>query len=216
MFDAVNHCLQTMQSKVLLVYAGTVFNGVSRENGMRNIKLVVGSKSIGKALTWAYPHGQKHGIFTIPTYALMVSGMDATGKSVSKKFEVLRFGIKCEKGGSPAVVGLADQQTHIIKAWLPNYSVHSARSIEKGAWQVHGNFLIHDGPDDPKKEIYASVGCIEICNGPRGFDEFNDLIISLSGTTKKGRAAQLAEIGHSKNMMITYMAAARPAYGKAP
>lgn len=183
---------------------------------MRNIKLVVGNKPIGNSLTWAYPYGQKYGTFTIPTYALTVSGKDGTGKIVSKKFEVLRFGIKCEKGGSPTVVGLADQQTHIIKAWLPHYSVHSARSIERGAWQVYGNFLIHDGPDDPKKEVYASVGCIEICNGPRGFDEFNDLIISLSGTTKTERASQLAEIGQSKNMMITYMATTRPAYSKAP
>lgn len=183
---------------------------------MRKIKLVVGNKPIGKSLTWAYPYGKKYGVFTIPTYALTVSGKDGTGKSISKEFEVLRFGIKCEKGGSPTVVGLADQQTHIIKAWLPNYSVHSASSVEKGAWQVHGNFLIHDGPDNPKKDIYASVGCIEICNGPAGFDTFNDLIISLSGTTKKGRDAQLAEIGQSKNMMITYMVATRPAYGKAP
>ncbi len=76
--------------------------------------------------------------------------------------------------------------------------------------------MIHDGPDDPKQEVYASVGCIEICNGPQGFDQFNDFIISLSGTTKSARPAQLAEIGQSKKMIITYQRTVRPAYLKAP
>lgn len=77
------------------------------------------------------------------------------------------------------MVGLADHQTHIIKAWLPNYRVHSARSQENRAWQVYGNFLIHDGPDNPT-ELFATIGCVEVM-GYRGFVKFNDLIISLSG-----------------------------------
>jgi hypothetical protein len=183
---------------------------------MRAIKLSVGSKPIGTSLTWAYPHGQKFGNFVIATYQLTVSGADNNGKMLSRAFEVLRFGIECKKGGSPTVVGLANQQTHIIKAWIPTYSVHSANSLEMGAWHVYDNFLIHDGPDDTKQEVYASVGCIEICNGPQGFDQFNDFIISLSGTKKPTKSAQLAEIGQSKKMIITYQQASRPAYTKAP
>ncbi len=183
---------------------------------MKTIQLIVGNKPIGRSLTWAYPYGQKFGTFIIPTYQLTVSGTDKNGKASSRVFEVLRFGIQCDKGGSPKVVGLADQQTHIIKAWIPTYSVHSASSLEMGAWQVYENFLIHDGPDDPKREVYASVGCIEICDGPQGFDQFNDFIISLSGTTKTVRSAQLAEIGQSKKMIITYQQAVRPTYTKAP
>ena len=118
---------------------------------MRNIKIVVGNKPIGTALTWAYPKAQGLGVFTIPTYSLTVSGRLNNGKLDRRDFEVLRFGIQGKTSSSAQVVGLADQQTHIIKAWLPHYTVHSARSLEKGAWQVYGNFLIHDGPDDPKK-----------------------------------------------------------------
>ncbi|MCG8315364.1 MAG: hypothetical protein MI976_19315 [Pseudomonadales bacterium] len=183
---------------------------------MRTIDLNVGNKPIGKALTWAYPSGQKFGTFFIPTYELTVSGLDDKHTPAKQTFEVFRFGIKCEKSGSPRVVGLADQQTHFIKAWLPHYSVHSARSREKGAWQVYDNFLIHDGPDDPKKEVYASVGCVEICNGPQGFDRFNDFIISLSGSTKPSRASKLVEIGNSKKMKITYQKALRPNFTKVP
>src|SRR5688500_14771074 len=99
---------------------------------MKTINLIVGSKPIGKTLTWAYPYGQKFGAFIIPTYQFTVSGTDKTGKALTRQFEVLRFGIQCEKGGSPTVVGLADQQTHIIKAWIPTYTVHSASSLEMG------------------------------------------------------------------------------------
>jgi hypothetical protein len=152
----------------------------------------------------------------IPTYELTVSGTDDSGKQKIKVFKVIRFGLKSINGRTPSVVGLADQQTHTIKAWLPHYSVHSARSKERGAWQVYDNFLIHDGPDDPKKEVYASVGCIEICNGPRGFDKLNDLIISLSGSTRGKRSDKLTDIGNSKKMIITYQKAIRPATKKAP
>ena len=155
--------------------------------------------------------GKPWGIYTIPTYNLIVSGTDVSGRRVQYDFEVLRFGIQFKKGfSSPRVVGLADSQTHVIKDWLPHYTVHSAASVERGAWQVTGNFLIHDGPDDPTSEVYASIGCIEICHGPRGFDRFNNLLITLSGPKSHSRAERLKEIGHARNMSITYLRATRP------
>jgi hypothetical protein len=104
---------------------------------------------------------------------------------------------------------LAKHQTHVIKAWLPHYRVHSALSVENGAWQVYGNFLIHDGPDNPS-ELFATIGCIEIM-GKQGFMKFNDLIVSLSGPTEVNRPQQLAEIGRAHRISITYEAALRPA-----
>lgn len=176
----------------------------------RRIKLEVGNHPIGRAITFGYPAGRST-LFEIPTYKLTVNGTDDFRKPSKKDFEVFRFGVQQKSTtSSPTVVGLADFQTHIIKAWLPNYSVHSARSVERGAWQVYGNFLIHDGPDDPLSEVYASIGCIEICGGPKGFDIFNDYIISLSGSKKSTRAEKLAEIGSSGSMIITYLKANRP------
>ena len=158
-----------------------------------------------------------HGTFWIPTYDLEVSGTDSAGKAVSTTYEVLRFGLHCPtKKSSPATVGLASEQVHVIKAWLPHYSVHSARSLEVGAWQVYDNFLIHDGPDDPLTEVYASIGCLEICGAPRGFDGFNDLLISLSGPKATARSAQLAEIGKSRNITIKYEKSTRPPVVKGP
>jgi hypothetical protein len=110
---------------------------------------------------------------------------------------------------------LADYQRHTIKAWLPYYGVHSDRGrsppdpLKIGAWQVKDNFLIHDGPDD-SRDLYASIGCVEIM-GFRGFELFNNLIISLAGPTSSSRDQQLREIGNSGRIFITYEKATRPA-----
>lgn len=179
---------------------------------MRNVHLEVGNKEIGTAKTWAYPNGAALGVFTLPTYALTVRGMNGKGGAVVKTFEVFRFGLLCKDPASGAsVVGLANAQSHIIKAWLPHYRVHSAPSREDGAWQVYDNFLIHDGPDDTQDKVspYASIGCIELC-GPQQFIALNDLIIELSGPSAAKRADQLAEIGRSKTIEIKYLPAKRP------
>jgi len=54
----------------------------------------------------------------------------------TRDFEAIRFGVMKKGAASARVVGLSDQQTHTIKLWLPDYTVHSANSPEKGAWQV--------------------------------------------------------------------------------
>ena len=177
---------------------------------MRQIKLYVGAKPIGTAITWAYPYGKTE-YYIIPTYELIASGKDAKGVSSKASFEVIRFGVyRKERKGTAKVVGLADHQVHNIKAWLPYYSVQSASSPEKGAWQVYSDFLIHDGPDNPHQQLYASKGCVEICGGPHGFVKFNDYLIHLSGSTASKRSEQLKEIGKARNMFIEYEKALRP------
>jgi len=183
---------------------------------MRSVRLLVGSTPIGTAVTWAYPDGGAE-TYIIPTYELSVSGKDRNGVSHQRKFEVIRFGVQQKgKRGQATVVGLANHQIHIIKAWLPHYTVHSASSPEKGAWQVYGNFLIHDGPDDPHRQVYASIGCVEICGGPNGFVEFNNYLIQLSGPKSTGRAEQLKEIGEVQNITIEYEKASRPPLRRYP
>lgn len=183
---------------------------------MRHVLLTVGNKEIGRARTWAYPEGYDKGEYWIPTYQLTAQGNDESGSAVEEKFEVLRFGLYAPtRKSAPKCVGLANDQTYVIKAWLPHYTVHSAESLEIGAWQVYGNFLIHDGPDDPETECYASIGCVEICGSPQGFDGFNDLMIRLSGAKAGDRAARLAAIGKARNITIKYLKARRPSVTKA-
>ena len=160
---------------------------------MRRVEIFVGASPIGEHKTWAYPNGNKLGRFLVPVYECMVLGRDGKGNRVQERFEVLRFGVQCKDGETARVVGIADQQTHKIKAWIPTYSVHSASSNEDGAWQIFNNFLIHDGPDN-STEIFATIGCIEIM-GPLGFSRFNNLLISLAAPKTTYRDHQLAEIG---------------------
>lgn len=180
---------------------------------MRAVRIVVGgTPTTQEQRTWAYPNGASLGQYWVPVYPCFVSGTDDADKAVRQRFDVLRFGVQSKDGKTARAVGLAERQTHTIKAWLPHYRVHSALSPENGAWQVYGNFLIHDGPDNPS-ELFATVGCIEIM-GRRGFVKFNDLIISLVGPTATSRPRQLAEIGRSGRISITYEAASRPTLKK--
>jgi hypothetical protein len=180
---------------------------------MRNVRIWVGGTPVGEQKSWAYPNGQSLGLYMVPIYRCYVEGTDDVGKSVREWFNVLRFGVQSKDGKTAAVVGLAQPQTHIIKAYLPNYRVHSAQSLENGAWQVYGNFLIHDGPDNPT-EVFATIGCVEIM-GHQGFIKFNDLIISLSGPKATTRAQQLIEIGRAGRLSVRYDGALRPALKKA-
>lgn len=177
---------------------------------LRRIDIKIWAEKVGTAVTWSYPHhdGKE---YLIPTYKITVSGKDDSGKVVTKEFECIRFGtVRKSASGTVRMVGLKNYQRHQIKLWYAAYTVHSARSEERGAWIVYGNFLIHDGPDDPMRERYATAGCIEICGGPRGFDKFNDFIVSLSGSKKTTRAAKLREIGGMGKMYITYLKADKP------
>jgi len=177
---------------------------------MRDIRIYVGGSVVGQQKTRGYPAGSQSKLFWIPVYPCIVAGHINNGQSISERFNVLRFGVYNPDGRSPRVVGLADQQTHVIKNWLPDYMVHSATSQENGAWQVYDSFLIHDGPDN-SSEIFATIGCIEIM-GPRGFIRFNDLIIALSGLlgSSSSRNSQLHQIGRSGKLSITYQRAVRP------
>jgi hypothetical protein len=177
---------------------------------LRKIQLAVESRPVGTAYTWSYPNSDGK-VYVIPTYRLTVDGHDSAGAPVRRLFDVLRFGVHRTQGNpTPRIVGISTHQRYVIRRWIPTYKVHSFPSREDGAWQVHGNYLIHDGPDNPQTQLYATAGCIEICGGPNGFVAFNDHIIALSGSNKSTTAQKLAEIGGSGCMTITYLPATPP------
>lgn len=181
---------------------------------MRHIDLWVGGKPLRDQRTWAYPAGNPGLHYWVPVYELFMRGEDDLGGKVEVRFDVLRFGVYCKTAGATAhVVGLAEFQVHDIQRWIPTYSVHSATSTEDGAWQVYGDFLIHDGPDDGT-EIFATIGCIEIM-GKSGFVKFNEALITLAGIKGATTAAKLADIGSARGITITYEKATRPALRKA-
>lgn len=177
---------------------------------LRKIHLVIGAEPYGQAVTWSYPNFDGK-LYTIPTYLLTANGMTATGAPARRQFEVLRFGVNRKTAtATPRMVGRLGPETFTIQRWLPNYKVHSFRSQEDGAWQVTGNYLIHDGPDHPLTEYYATAGCIEICGWPHGFVQFNDWLINFSGAQQYGRGEKLAAIGSAGVVSIMYRKANLP------
>ena len=176
---------------------------------LRPIKLFMSGRRRGTAITFSYPHPDNN-FYKVPTYNLNVSGTDDSGHFISKDFEVLRFGVRKRSiNDPPKVVGIYDYRKKIINKWFPDYRLHSSNSGENGAWIVTGNFLIHDGPDDPMNDLMATIGCIEIC-GPMGFSAFNDLLISLSGADAPTRQGKLFQIAHSGKLEIEYEATTIP------
>jgi hypothetical protein len=178
---------------------------------IRKITLLAGGSPIpGPAIVKSYPFYDAK-TYSMPLYPLDVSGTSNEGRPQSRRFVILRFGIRKRDALSPVTVaGVVHAQTHVIKRWIPTYKVHSYPSVEDGAWQVLGNLLIHDGPDDPTAEAFGTLGCLEITGSPGGFITFNDYILSLGGSKKATRQEQLAEIGASGRMSITYIRATRP------
>ena len=189
---------------VALTYENNIELSHKEWTALRGIQMTVGNVPIGTAVTFDYPDMNNQTQYLIPTYSLDVKGTDASGRRISKSFEVIRFGVNTLRNGNIAMVGLANAQSYRIQNWISTYSVHSASSTETGAWQVNGNYLIHDGPDNPMSEMYATAGCIEVCGGPNGFVTFNNFLLSLSG------ASSLSQLGSSGTMSIKYLPATRP------
>lgn len=184
---------------------------------LRKIDIFISGEIMGKAIVWGYPRDDAREddigpLYEVPTYKMVIRGSDDKGKEMKREFEVIRFGVhqKTTKH-KPSVVGLAKEQQHVIKAWLPDYSVHSAESEERGAWKVIDDFLIHDGPDNPqdKDDPYASIGCVEVC-GERGFIVLNEYLVSLSGSTAVSQQQKLSEMGNSGTMTARYEGTVRP------
>lgn len=184
---------------------------------VRKITIDVTDETMATAVVWGYPRDDvpeddTGPLYEVPTYKLIVRGTMDNGQPAKREFEAIRFGVQQQTTKhQPRVVGLAKEQTHTVKKWLAHYAVHSAESEERGAWQVIGEFLIHDGPDNPrdKDDPYASIGCVELC-GRRGFTIFNEYLQSISGSKQSGEQAKLREIGESGSLSVHYQAASRP------
>jgi hypothetical protein len=182
---------------------------------IREIKVTIGGSVIDHGILRSYPVDDGRN-YSIPLYKMTVAGEDSAGNATSKDFRVFRFGVlKKTPRAIPKVVGLAQEQTHVIKKYKPDYQVHSASSPENGAWVVHKTFYIHDGADDPDTERFGTIGCVEVVD-PSAFVTFNDFLISISGSTKSTRTKKLSEIAASGKMKVTYVKATRPPLRVAP
>lgn len=94
----------------------------------------------------------------MPTYNVIVSGVDDDGIQRDIAFEAIRFGVEenANEGITPHVVGRSRAQTHTMR-W--NYIT----TMNAMAWRVTGRWFIHEGPKDPLNSRMGFDGCIGIC-----------------------------------------------------
>jgi hypothetical protein len=120
----------------------------------------------------SYP-GKTGQLYVVPLYKMVVAGKDRhTKESLQIEFNCIRFGVQYdqEKKVGPRVVGLAESQSHFL-TW------HKSPSLG-WVWQIYGNFLVHEGAKNPRKEAWGALGCIEI-TGPGKWNEFLGLLVYL-------------------------------------
>ncbi|MCF6242433.1 MAG: hypothetical protein L3J74_13925, partial [Bacteroidales bacterium] len=106
------------------------------------------------------------------------------------------FGVKrnVSKDIEFRVVGLAESQSHKLK-WVDYMG---------GSWQVMGNWLIHEGAENPTKQAWGALGCIEVC-GENAWNKFNELLKSLTNVDDYN------EMGKLELLTVEYLPAPRPA-----
>jgi hypothetical protein len=93
---------------------------------------------------------------------------------VTESFKVIRFGVLDRGMDAPVVVGLTDKKPYTLRR-------SDYMSKKGGSWQITGNYLIHDGADDPSWDAWGAIGCIEI-TGKGEWQHFESLVAELSGT----------------------------------
>ena len=188
----------------------------TNQEKLRRVDVIIGGDPItdeNGEVQYGYVKGYgSKNVYKTPLYRATVKGTDDEGEEVEETFTVIRFGVTDKKGKTAFTNGLADQQTHISRAWLDDYFEASSLrpTVSKGAWFIYGNFLLHDGTDFPTKasRAWATNGCVNFC-GQGEFDKFNELIVRLSGTDLTGDAAK-REIAKQEILYVTYQRAKRP------
>ncbi len=178
-------------------------NNSRNEKEIREVNITITDNIVGTGIVRSYPHpnpnppdNEEPEIYEVPLYEMIVTGTDANGVTKTYNYTIVRFGVQKNEntGIGPRVVGLADAQTHTLN-WVDYMG---------GSWQVYGNFLIHEGADDPTTSPWGSLGCVEVC-GVDGWENFNNNIKELAGSNNE------AEIANSGKLQATYEAAERPA-----
>ncbi len=130
--------------------------------------------------------------YRVPLYRMTVSGTDNSNRPVTENFDVIRFGVLDSQRGH-IVVGLAEAQRHTLRR--ANYM--------RGSWQITGNHVIHDGADNPIRDAYGAIGCIEV-TGTNGWQRFEATIRRLSGTNDPNA------ISRARTLSIQIDATTRP------
>ena len=99
------------------------------------------------------------------------------------------------------IVGLAQEQTHTVSGWIPEYLSEISR-FPKGAYIIYDSHYLHSGSTDGFPNV-AVVGCIGI-HGNGGWVNFCNAITEIAGTDNE------SDIVRKKKLVVKIEATSIP------
>jgi RHS repeat-associated protein len=152
-------------------------NTVAQQEG---ISITVTDNIVGSAWVKGYPDPVSDGngslvFYEVPTYEMIVSGVDNKGNPSSKTFSVIRFGVQHTGTSQPFMTGLTNAGTY-DGTWGTMRSGMEGLHLEGAS---NGGVYIHAGPIN-NTYLVGAIKCIELC-GPGSWTGFNTYINSLGG-----------------------------------
>ena len=142
-----------------------------------------------------YPSDDDYIYYKIPYYKLLIEGIEVDENGVETvvetlEYQVVRFGVKYKRSNndeSPSIVSI-ENSSHKnsdgsskfqISTEMPLTWAYISTTMYHRGWNIFGPYYIHVGP--PAGHAMGAVGCIEICGGSNGSEDFNSDVKRLSG-----------------------------------
>ncbi|WP_417786544.1 hypothetical protein [Tenacibaculum sp.] len=159
---------------------------------MKKVEVIVTNEKEGLAKITSYPYRPDKKRYEVPLYKVHVKNVET--KHIHE-FKAIRFGVKRTKAKEAHVVGLQDEQEHVLQ-W--NYIT----TMREMAWRVYSGFFIHRDSANPLVG-FGSIGCVEIC-GVGEWNRFNTLIKQITECSRE------EEVGSKELAKVIYKKATRP------
>jgi murein DD-endopeptidase MepM/ murein hydrolase activator NlpD len=160
----------------------------------RNVIITVSDeKTTEKEEINSYPDHSMH--YLVDTYWVYINGTTTSGQPVTYKFKAVRYGVayKYNQYKEPTVVGLFQEQTHVIPTWKPKYLDDNDKGVPIGAFVISGTWYFHSGSEDTNSYTVGSIGCVEIA-GKGEWTRFCKAIKELSGQSSETAAVATRKI----------------------
>lgn len=185
---------------------------------MEEVLITITSKTTGEEyLSRSYPHDDKDGNGKVELYSTPVFKILIESSQGSFEHTGLRFMPFWNDPANPDLgykgrgwknSGLADHHSkQAVPNYLPDYSVHNRPSPDKGAFQLHGNFLIHAGPRTLADKGWGAAGCVEIIGF---FEVFKQDVRALSGQHETALDTALHGLVKAQKLFFEIQKTTRP------
>ena len=187
----------------------------------RKVTITITSKIVGWYEARSYPQDSQNNndeieLYKVPSYEMIVSGTDESGKSLTFTHQAPRFMPYWNNPSNPdkhyktkgwVNSGLSSAQTIVVSRYLKDYELHNRYSPAHGAIVLKNTFYIHAGPVDENDYGFGSAGCVENIGD---FGALKSHIALLSGFKGGNADDAIQTLVKEKHLTAVIQAAAVP------